>query len=73
MSAIRLTAAQAVVRHLAAQRTLIEGDGAPLLAACPEPSRSTRATFCGRSPICSTPARRAGRSARTLAPPSPRW
>jgi 3D-(3,5/4)-trihydroxycyclohexane-1,2-dione acylhydrolase (decyclizing) len=32
MSTIRLTAAQAVVRYLAAQRTLIEGDEVPLFA-----------------------------------------
>jgi len=34
MAAIRLTAAQAVVRYLAAQRTLIDGAEAPLFAGC---------------------------------------
>lgn len=34
MSTIRLTAAQAVVRYLAAQRTMIDGAEAPLFAGC---------------------------------------
>jgi 3D-(3,5/4)-trihydroxycyclohexane-1,2-dione acylhydrolase (decyclizing) len=34
MSTVRLTAAQAVVRYLAAQRTLLDGKDAPLFAGC---------------------------------------
>ena len=34
MSTVRLTATQAVVRYLAAQRTLLDGKDAPLFAGC---------------------------------------
>jgi TPP-dependent trihydroxycyclohexane-1,2-dione (THcHDO) dehydratase len=34
MSTVRLTAAQAMVRYLAAQRTLLDGKDAPLFAGC---------------------------------------